>query len=269
MIGTWRGEGRGLSVVTWNVNGIRAAWRKGLRLWLEEQKPDLVFLQEIRAYVDDLTAITHEAREAGYWVFWNPSTRPGYAGTGMLARRPPLRVETSIGSPELDAEGRTIIAHYASFAAVGCYFPNGNRGADRLSAKLRFSEAVVALCRDMSRKYETVIVCGDFNTAHTELDLANPSANTRKSGFLVEERSWIDALVEAGYVDTYRLLHGDGDAGYTWWCAWGGCRQRNIGWRFDYLFVSTPAVHRVRSATIDGTAVISDHAPVSIHLAGG
>jgi len=272
-----------LLVGTWNVNGLRAAWRKGFAGWLEAAAPDLLFLQEIRASRDDLRRIDEQIAEQGYQTFWNPAIRPGYAGTGLLVREGagkslmPVRVETSLGLDDLDTEGRTIIAHFPErgFAALGAYFPNGTRGPERLEAKRRFYGAVLARAAALEREHETVILCGDFNTAHTALDLANPSANAGSSGFLPAERAWIDELLAggaAGYADIFREAHPGQGGHYTWWSPWGASRQHNTGWRFDYLLLNRAAAHLAVSARIDADAslraYISDHAPLLVRLQG-
>ena len=263
-----------LSIVTWNVNGLRAAWRKGMSAWLEAEQPDLVMLQEIRASARELESISAQLEEIGYRSFWNSATRPGYAGTGFLTRvgLEPRSLETGIGDAELDAEGRTIIAHYQYLVIVGCYFPNGTRGPERLAAKGRFYAAVGARLADLARDYEVVVLCGDLNTAHTALDLAYPAANAGNSGFLPIERGWIDDLLAGGFIDAYRHLHRDEPGAYSWWAAWGESRRHDTGWRFDYLLINEAAAQRIRSARIDKEVVLSgglsDHAPVLVRLAG-
>jgi exodeoxyribonuclease-3 len=261
-----------LSIVTWNVNGLRAAWRKGFEGWLADAQPDLVFLQEIRALEKDLIEISALIRARGYEPFWNPAAKPGYAGTGLLTRmgRSPQRVDTQIGLPDLDLEGRTILAYFADFAALGAYFPNGTRGQERLEAKERFYRAVAVKATELAREYETVILCGDLNTAHTEIDLAYPGANVGNSGFLPQERVWIDDLLKSGFLDTFRDLHPGQREHYTWWSPWGNSKAQNTGWRFDYLLLNRTSVHKLVSAHIDADAVlrqgISDHAPLTVRL---
>jgi exodeoxyribonuclease-3 len=278
-------EERVLSIVTWNVNGLRAAWRKGMRAWLEAERPDLLMLQEIRAGARELEIISAQLEEIGYRSFWNSAAKPGYAGTGLLTRvgLEPLSLETGLGdaelgqsevSPlaELDAEGRTVIAYYQGFVIVGCYFPNGTRGPERLAAKGRFYAAVGARLADLAREYEVVVLCGDLNTAHTALDLAYPAANAGNSGFLPIERGWIDDLLAGGFIDAYRHLHRGEPGAYSWWSAWGESRRHDTGWRFDYLLINEAAAQRVLSARIDKEVVLSgglsDHAPVLVRLAG-
>ena len=255
-----------LHIVSWNINGLRAAWRKGLRAWLAEQRPDLLFLQEIRASATELAAIKTELEADGYWVHWNSATRAGYSGTGLVSRIPPLRLETNLDLGDLDAEGRVIEAHYPGFAALVCYFPNGTSGPERTAAKLRFFAAFTARAAELARQYPIVVVGGDLNIAHTAADLANASANVRNSGFLPAERVAIDALVAAGFTDSYRHFHWGESGVYSWWCPWSGCRERNVGWRFDYLFLGEASLPVLEEASIHPWSPISDHAPVSVRL---
>jgi exodeoxyribonuclease-3 len=255
-----------LRLVSWNVNGLRAAWRKGLRSWLAANRPDILFLQEIRAGGPELAAIRSELEADGYQVSWNSATRAGYSGTALVSRIAPLRLDTSLALGELDAEGRVIEAHFPGFAALVCYFPNGTSGAERTAAKLRFFAAFAERAAALGRQYPLVLAGGDLNIAHTAADLANAAANTRTSGFLPAERAAIDDLVVAGFVDTYRHHHPGQSGAYSWWCPWSQCRERNIGWRFDYLFISQSGLPSLDEASIHPWSPISDHAPISVRL---
>lgn len=193
---------RTLSILSWNINGIRAAHKKGLLQWLLNEQPDLVWLQETRAQ----SAQVDEAlrRPFGYHTYWCESQKAGYSGTALLSRAKPLSVEFGLGHEQLDSEGRTIIARFREFTIVNCYVPNGNRSTLRLSCKLSFYEKLINKCRQLKEEGHTVILCGDLNTAHTNIDLANPTSNRNKSGFLVEERKWLDRIFRN--FSTARLL---------------------------------------------------------------
>ncbi|MCL0029710.1 exodeoxyribonuclease III [Dehalococcoidia bacterium] len=258
-------ETRNISLFSWNVNGIRAAHRKGFVVWLANTVPDILCLQETRARVSQLNSDL--ARPTGYYAYWNSAaTRAGYSGTALLSRDKPLSVEFGLGDVRFDQEGRTIIAEYPDFTLVNCYFPNGNSSHSRLLFKLDFYEAFLAKCEELRSEGHTVVFCGDLNTAHKEIDLANPQSNRRKSGFLPEERRWIDRVIETGYVDTFRYLHPSLAEQYTWWSYRAHSRGRNVGWRFDYFFTVREAVERVTDAFIVSEVALCDHCPIGIRL---
>lgn len=255
-----------LTLLSWNVNGIRAVAKKGFTDWLAGATPDILCLQETRAEAHQAPA---EIREhAGYHTYWNPSkARKGYSGTGLLTREKPLDVQHDLGVEEFDQEGRTLIAEYPSFVLLNCYFPNGGRGNDRVPFKLDFYQAFLDKCEALRAAGKTVIFCGDVNTAHREIDLARPRENQTTTGFLPEEREWMDRFVAAGYVDTFRLHHPDLAGQYTWWDQVTRARDRNVGWRIDYFFIAAEAAGRVEDAFILPDVLGSDHCPVGIRLA--
>ncbi len=254
-----------VTLLSWNVNGARAVYKKSFMDWLAEAGPDILCLQETRARQDQLP--DDLANPEGYHAYWNPADRSGYSGTGMLSREKPLSVEYGLGDERFDDEGRTIIAEYADFVLLNCYFPNGGRDHERVPFKLEFYDAFLAKCEGLRAAGKTVIFCGDVNTAHKPIDLARPKANEKKTGFLPEERAWIDRVVDAGYVDTFRHLYPDLAEQYSWWAYWGRARERNVGWRIDYVFVSAEAVGRVSDAFILSDVMGSDHCPVGVTLA--
>jgi exodeoxyribonuclease III len=250
-----------IRVLSWNVNGIRAACNKGLRAWLEKERPDILCLQEIRANVDQISGDLRSP--PGYHAYWNPSARRGYSGTAILSRRRPNKVSYGIGLPEFDTEGRVLIANYGDFSLVNAYYPNGNASRDRLRYKLRFCRALLAHIRGLRRTGETVLLCGDFNIAHTEYDLAKPQQNTGRSGFLPRERAQMDTLVADGLVDTLRHFSPAPTRHYTWRSAVSGPTN---GWRFDYLFASAEVLERVTEAFVMSDVRLSDHSPIGIVL---
>jgi len=254
-----------ITLLSWNVNGARAVYRSGFLPWLAEASPDILCLQETRCTAEQLPA---ELRNPpGYRAFWHGSEqKKGYSGTALLTRVEPQAVQFGLGVPEFDAEGRTIIADYPDFTLINCYFPNGSRDHSRVSYKLAFYDAFLALCERLRSAGRQVIFCGDVNTAHHEIDLARPKENRNTTGFLPEERAWLDRLVAAGYVDTFRHCHPDLAGQYTWWLQWGGARERNIGWRIDYFFAAAEVIHRVEDAFILPEVRGSDHCPVGLRL---
>jgi exodeoxyribonuclease-3 len=254
-----------ITLLSWNVNGIRASHRKGFLDWLSEADPDILCLQETRAEEHQLPAKL--AQPQGYQGFWNPSRRKkGYSGTGLLTQHEPLDVEFGLGVEAFDQEGRTLVARYPTFTLINCYFPNGGRDHRRVPFKLDFYTAFFEKCERLRAQGEAVIFCGDVNTAHQEIDLARPQANQNTTGFLPEERAWLDQVVAAGYVDTFRHFHPDLTEQYTWWSMPTRARERNVGWRIDYFFVAPEVIERVTDAFILPDVMGSDHCPVGIRL---
>jgi exodeoxyribonuclease-3 len=249
-----------LKIISWNVNGIRAAQRNGFLEWLEAESPDILGIQEVRAFPDQLDMFLRQPD--GYHVFWNPAEKAGYAGTALFSKMPPERIETQIGAN--DHEGRTIIAHFPDFILLTAYFPNGGRDAARLQEKFDYYDAFLDTCQRLSESGKPVLFGGDLNIAHTPLDLSNPKTNTKTVGFLPEERAKLDRFATSGFVDTFRHLHPDQNGHYSWWSQRGNCRARNIGWRLDTWWMSQHALDQLESAFILPHVTGSDHAPVGL-----
>jgi len=255
-----------LTLISWNVNGIRAAQRKGFLDWLAHSAADIVCLQETRAEKEQLSP--ELAAPTGYHAVWNSSKRKrGYSGTAILSRTEPLEVQFGLGIDEFDQEGRTIIAHYPNFTLLNCYFPNGSRDHSRVPFKMAFYEAFLQKCESLRAAGRNVIFCGDVNTAHREIDLANPASNQKTTGFLPEERAWIDRVLATGYIDTFRYVYPDATGQYTWWSVPTRARARNIGWRLDYFFAAQEVESRLVDAFILPDVQGSDHCPVGLKLA--
>lgn len=252
-----------IEIYSWNVNGIRAATKKGLLSWLEEAAPDMLCLQEIKAHPDQLDPVLRTP--SGYRATWAPAERKGYSGVALFSRDDPLSVEVGIGISEFDREGRTIIADFGDFVLINTYVPHGSRDHSRLDFKMEYNEQLFQLCERLRGSGREIVLCGDINTAHRRIDLARPTQNKNTSGFLPRERAWIDRFIEAGYVDAYRSLHPD-DVGYSWWAYWGNARSRNVGWRLDYTFISPGLTPNVLDARIHPQVTGSDHCPVSLSL---
>lgn len=247
-------------LISWNVNGIRSVQKKGFLEWLETENPDILGLQEIRAFPEQLDMFMQNPN--GYHVVWNPAERAGYAGTALFSKVAPISVETAIGAN--DHEGRTIIAHFEDFIVVTAYFPNGGRDASRLPEKLAYYDAFLAKCKALEATGKPVFFSGDMNVAHTEIDLSNPKTNKKTVGFLPEERTKLDAFVAHPFVDTLRHLHPETRDLYSWWSQIGNCRARNVGWRIDYWWMSATHTHLLESAFILDQVMGSDHAPVGM-----
>lgn len=250
-------------VMTWNVNGLRAVLKKDFKAWLAGCGADVVMLQEVKAEPGQLTK--EEQDFPGYEAFWCPSTaKKGYSGTLTLTRRPPLAHGLELADPRYQGEGRVVHLEFDAFHLFNIYFPNGQMNEERLAYKLGFYDAFLAQAQELRVK-KPIVVGGDFNTAHREIDLKNPKANENTSGFLPVERAWLDTFVAAGYVDTFRLFEPEGGH-YTWWTYRFNARAKNVGWRIDYFFVSEELRSRVKRVWHETAVLGSDHCPVGIEL---
>jgi len=252
-----------MKLLSWNVNGLRAAWGKGLPAFLAGQGADVVCLQETKLQPEQ---VTDEMRaHDGCRSCWSHAERKGYSGVVTFLRGEPLAMATQFGAPVLDTEGRIVHTELPAFHLFNVYFPNGGMGPERVAHKLAFYDAFLDLVEARRRAGKPVVICGDVNTAHEEIDLARPKANETTSGFLPAERAWVSRVVSAGYADTFRLFE-PGPGHYTWWDMKTGARARNIGWRIDYFFVSAELRDRVRAAGILRDVPGSDHCPVTLDL---
>ncbi len=253
-----------MRLLSWNVNGIRALQRKGFPEWLAKEHPCVLCLQETKAHTDQLSQPLLEPE--GYNAYWDYPERKGYSGVALYSVIAPEDVSRGFGVARFDAEGRVLVARFPQFTLFNVYFPNGKMGPDRLQYKLEFYDAFLEHLLHKRATAESIVICGDFNTAHQEIDLARPKQNQKVSGFLPEERAWMDRLVNNGFVDAFRLFNGE-PGHYTWWDFKTGARERNVGWRLDYFFVSSDLVDSVIDATILKDVTGSDHCPVSLTLA--
>lgn len=254
-----------LKLFSWNINGVRAIQKKGLLDWIAQVQPDILSLQETKASPDQLDAAL--LNPPGYQTYWASADRKGYSGVALISKQEPKSIQLGLGLPEYDSEGRTIVADYGDFVFIGAYFPNGGRTHERVPYKMAYKAAFLAYCNQLREQGKSVIFCGDVNTAHQPIDLANPKTNQKTTGFLPLERAWIDLIVEQGYVDIFRQRNPDLEGAYTWWSNMGGARGRNVGWRIDYFFITPELVDRVVSAQIHPEVMGSDHCPVSLELA--
>jgi len=252
-----------LSLFSWNVNGLRAIERKNALEWFYERRPDILCLQETKAQPEQLSDSLREID--GYHSFFCSAERKGYSGVAVYSKAEPKRVTCGFGVDEFDIEGRTLIAEFDGFSLYNVYFPNGKASAERLAYKMAFYEAFLAHINRRKRRGAKIVICGDVNTAHKAIDLARPKENEKVSGFLPEERAWMDKLVADGYVDTLRLFNDKPDQ-YTWWDMKSRARERNVGWRIDYFFVSENLRDQVTGAGIHPDIMGSDHCPVAIDL---
>ena len=255
-----------MRIVGWNVNGLRACIKKGFIPFLQRSEADIVALQEVRAFPEQLPPEITASKD--WHVSFSPAKRPGYSGVAILSRVAPSKVETSLGEARFDDEGRFIIAHFGRLAVASIYFPKGNgkdRDNSRVGYKLDFYRAVFDRLNEL-RSRGRVYVLGDFNTAHHEIDLARPKGNHKASGFLPIERDMLTQVLSEGWVDTFRATHPNEADHYTWWRQFGGAREKNVGWRIDYVYASTSGMRRVKEAFIWSDVLGSDHCPVGVDL---
>lgn len=251
-----------MKIITWNVNGLRAVLgRNGLDWVFEEQKPDALCLQEVKARPDQLK---EEHRDfPGYEVIWNPATKAGYSGVATFLRSASLETQLGMDAPLFDMEGRLISTLHPGFRLFNVYFPSGQRGRERVDYKLDFYAHLLSVCDRIHASGENIIITGDFNTAHMPIDLKNPKQNVKTSGFMPEERAWVQKFLDHGFVDAYRHLYPD-RVQYTWWTYRLSARQRGVGWRLDYFLVSEKLISRVKDVIIHEAVLGSDHCPVEL-----
>ena len=252
-----------MKILSWNVNGIRAAQKKGFLDWLARESPDILCVQETKAHPDQLDAAL--LNPPGYHVYWNAAEKKGYSGVATFSRRKPLQVKTGFGSAPFDSEGRVLLTEFPEFALLNIYFPNGQRREDRLKFKLDFYEETLRFVESLKSQGKRVIISGDYNTAHKPIDLAHPDENEDVSGFLPVERAWLDRWIRQGQVDIFREFNPSPDQ-YTWWDLRTGARARNLGWRIDYHFITRDLVPFVQDATLLPEVMGSDHCPVGLQL---
>ena len=255
-----------MKITTWNVNGIRAALSKGAWEFVQLESPDVLCLQEIKARPEQLSAEYHELFN-GHNVYWNPSQKLGYSGVATFSTLSPILVEYGIGQDEFDIEGRVIRMTLPRFILMNVYFPSGQRGMNRVDFKLAFYSFLLEMCDQLHNAGIKLVICGDFNTAHNEIDLKNPRGNKNTSGFLPQERAWIDKYLEHGFVDIYRQLYPD-RVEYTWWTYLANARKNNTGWRLDYFLISEALVPMVKDVSIHSDILGSDHCPVTLEIEG-
>jgi exodeoxyribonuclease III len=252
-----------MKLLSWNVNGIRAAERNGFLKWFESQEADLVALQEIKANPEQLSVFLRYIK--GYSAIWHPAKKPGYSGVALFTKQDPLHVALGMGIEQIDTEGRVLIAEYPRFTLINAYFPNSQREHTRLDYKIFFCKEMLLLCERLRRKGKNLILCGDFNIAHKEIDLRNPKSNFNNAGFLPRERAWLDQFTALGYIDTFRFFNSEG-GNYTWWSYRPGVREKNIGWRLDYIFVNPEWGTKLVKAEIQDQVFGSDHCPVLLQI---
>ena len=253
-----------MKIITWNVNGLRAVLSKNGFDWVKSIKPDIICLQEIKVKPNQIQIQMHNLfRE--FCMYWNPAQRAGYSGVATFSKMQPLYVQKGMENHNFFGEGRILITKYSNVNLFNVYFPNGKRDHSRLKYKLEFYSSLLEYCKLLLSKGEKIIICGDFNTAHNEIDLRNPKQNSRTSGFLPEERLWLNKYLEHGFIDIFREKYPE-RVKYTWWTYRNNARNRNIGWRLDMFYISEDMIGYVEDVQICENILGSDHCPVMLEL---
>ncbi|MDB9854253.1 exodeoxyribonuclease III [Candidatus Marinimicrobia bacterium] len=252
-----------MKLISWNVNGIRAATKKGFLDYLTQEEPDILCIQESKAHKEQLS--TEILNDHGYYTYWHSGVRRGYSGVATFCKKEPLYVQEGLGIKKYDDEGRVLLTEHEDFLLYNIYFPNGQKDETRLQYKLDFYNDLLPIINDQVESGNNVIVTGDWNTAHQSIDLARPKDNLKTSGFMPIEREKLDEYIASGWVDTFRLFHNEPDR-YSWWTYRFGARQRNVGWRIDYFFVNNGMSEMCLDADIHPDILGSDHCPVSLIL---
>lgn len=251
-----------MKLISWNVNGIRAVLKKDFAEWFAETQPDMLCLQETKAKPEQVEL---PLEFAGYHQVWNAAVKPGYSGTLILSKTKPLSVQLGLGIDEHDTEGRVITAEFEDFFLVNVYTPNSQNGLARIDYRMQWDIAFLAFVKDLELT-KPVIICGDLNVAHNEIDLARPKANKKSAGFSDQERAGFGNIIDAGFIDTFRHFEPTTEHAYSWWSYRAGARGNNVGWRIDYFCVSKSLLPRLKSASIMADVLGSDHCPVKLEL---
>jgi len=253
-----------IEIISWNVNGVRAVANKEALKWIDERQTDILCLQEIKALPQQIpdNLFSKEYEE----LTVNSAQKKGYSGTATFSM---IKSDYNSTDNHIDTmdEGRIVETHYEDIVLFNIYFPNGQKNEERLAYKMKFYDDLLIHCEELREEGKSIIICGDVNTAHKEIDLKNPKANSKTSGFLPIEREWIDKLIDHGYIDTFRYVHGDEVDKYSWWSYRSGARLKNVGWRIDYFFISEDLAESLEDAFILDHITGSDHAPVGIRVA--
>jgi len=253
-----------LRIISLNLNGIRSAWNKGAESWIRSVAPDVIAFQELKAQAGDLSEAM--LRPEGYHAYYHYAEKKGYSGVGLWCREKPLNVQEGIAVPEFDAEGRYLRADFADYSVISLYVPSGSSSPERQEAKFRFLEVFRRQLQALSDEGRPMVICGDWNIAHQEIDLKNWKGNQKNSGFLPEERAWFSHMLDVqGWADVYRRLYPEaGESAYTWWSNRGQAWAKNVGWRIDYQIATPDMAGRAQAGQVYKDSRFSDHAPLII-----
>jgi len=252
-----------MNIISWNVNGIRAALRKGFLAWMEEYSPDVICVQETKLQHEQIPDELLQPFE--YRSYWAHAEKKGYSGVATFVKGDQPKVKIGLGIDDFDSEGRSLVHDFGDFVLINGYFPNGGRGPERVKFKLEYYDKLLKFVRNILDEGKHIIITGDFNTAHNEIDLANPESNRKKSGFMDIEREWIEKYLDFGLVDTFREIH-PGEVKYSWWDYRTRARERDAGWRIDYFMVDKPFFSRVKKSYMLSDIYGSDHCPIVLEF---
>jgi exodeoxyribonuclease-3 len=252
-----------MKIISYNVNGVRSAINKGLITWLKTNNPDILCLQEIKLSETELISPLFE--ELGYYCFWYPAQKRGYSGVAILTKIKPNNVQYGIGNSLFDDEGRILRADFDTFSILSMYFPSGSSGDVRQDLKMTFLDDFYIYIKELQKELPNLVISGDVNICHREIDIHNPKSNANSSGFLPEERAWVGKFLDNGYVDSFRHFNQEPHH-YTWWSYRAGPKQKNLGWRIDYHFTTESMKNRLESAIIHPDQLMSDHCPIELNL---
>lgn len=252
-----------MRIYSWNVNGLRAVAKKGFLDFIKDEDPDIICIQETKIQLDKLTCELRNIE--GYNAYFSFAEKKGYSGVATYTKEEPIAVKYGMGIERFDSEGRIVETEFKDFVLLNIYFPNGQRDEERLNYKLEFYDALLDYCNDLVSKGKKLLICGDYNTAHTPMDIKNAKANEKTSGFLPIERAWLDKFIASGYSDTFRAINPEAIE-YSWWSYRFNARVNNTGWRIDYHFVSNNLLEKVTKALILTNVMGSDHCPIMIEI---
>ncbi len=253
-----------MKIYSYNVNGIRAAMTKGFMNWLEQSDADVVCIQETKAQEDQIPKL--EFKTLGYDCYCLSAKKKGYSGVAILTRKAPKNIVYGCGKDIYDNEGRMIRADFENLSVASIYHPSGTSGDERQDFKMQWLEFFNQYALELQREIPAIVLCGDYNICHTEIDIHDPKGNKNHSGFLPEERLWFDNFIKSGFTDSFRFLHPDQKDAYSWWSYFAQSRSKNKGWRIDYCMVSDMIKNRIKQASIHPEAMQSDHCPVSVEI---
>ncbi len=252
-----------MKIITYNLNGIRAAMSKGLVDWISQVSPDVLCVQEIKANPDQVGVFEFE--ELGYHHYWYPAQKKGYSGVAIFTKQKPKHIEYGCGIKEYDDEGRILRIDFEEFSVMSVYHPSGSSGDLRQAFKMEWLGAFLNYINQLKATYPNLVICGDFNICHKAIDIHNPKSNANTSGFLPEEREWMEQFINSGFVDSFRHFNQEPHQ-YSWWSYRAGSRAKNLGWRIDYNFVTDNLKNRISRSVILPSAIHSDHCPVLLEM---
>ena len=252
-----------MKIISYNVNGIRAAMNKGFIEWLASENPDIIGLQEVKAELYQINPAVFE--DLGYEIYWYPAVKKGYSGVAILTKIKPKSIKYGMGFSKYDDEGRMLQANFDDFSFISAYFPSGTTGDVRQGFKYEFLDDISGYMQNLRKENPKLILSGDYNICHKAIDIHNPVSNKKSSGFLPEERAWMDKFTESGFIDSFRYFNPDPHH-YTWWSYRAGSRSKNLGWRIDYHMVTNELQDKLKSSVILPDAIHSDHCPIVLEL---